>query len=155
MAAYSLGSKAATDLEEIYEFTIDRFGLQQARTYLTGLSERFDAVAQNPMLGRDASELSPGLRRLVYQSHVVISPPTLVSGSYVFFIRAWMSRGICEERKRHPGTWQGRTCPQRPDHQAPRSPDCPPVSEYMSPRQDRQSEGDSEQRDRTVPVIIL
>ena len=71
MAAYSLSSRAAADFEEIYEFTIDRFGLQQARTYLTGLSERFDAVAQNPMLGRDASELSPGLRRLVYQSHVV------------------------------------------------------------------------------------
>ena len=35
MAAYSLSSKAATDLEEIHEFTIDRFGLQQARTYLT------------------------------------------------------------------------------------------------------------------------
>jgi toxin ParE1/3/4 len=46
MAAYSLSSKAAGDLEGIYEFSIDRFGLQQARTYLTGLSERFDAVAQ-------------------------------------------------------------------------------------------------------------
>ena len=46
MAAHSLSSKAATDLEEIDEFTLDRFGLQQARTYLSGLSERFDAVAQ-------------------------------------------------------------------------------------------------------------
>lgn len=71
MAAYSLSSKAAGDLEGIYEFSIDNFGLQQARTYLNGLHERLGSLAENPMLGRDASELAPGLRRLVYQSQVV------------------------------------------------------------------------------------
>jgi toxin ParE1/3/4 len=65
MAAYSLSSKAAADLEGIHEFTIATFGLEQARAYLTGLHKRFDSLAQNPALGRAASELSPGLRRLV------------------------------------------------------------------------------------------
>ena len=75
MAVYSLSSKAAADLDGIYEHTILNFGLQQARAYLSGLHERFETLAENPMHGRSASELSPGLRRLEYQSHVVFYAP--------------------------------------------------------------------------------
>lgn len=75
MAVYSLSSKAATDLAGIYEYTILNFGLTQAREYLTGLHERFETLAGNPMQGRSASELSPDLRRFVYQSHVVFYVP--------------------------------------------------------------------------------
>ena len=71
MAVYSLSSKAAADLSRIYEYTILNFGLTQAREYLTGLHERFESLAENPMQCRSASELSPGLRRLEYESHVV------------------------------------------------------------------------------------
>ena len=75
MAAYSLSSKAAADLDGIYEYTILNFGLMQARAYLSGLHERFETLAENPMHGRSASELSPGLSRLEYQSHVVFYVP--------------------------------------------------------------------------------
>ena len=71
MAVYSLSSKAAADLDGIYEYTILNFGLEQARAYLSGLHERFETLAENPMHGRTAGELTPGLRRLEYQSHVV------------------------------------------------------------------------------------
>lgn len=40
MASYSLSSKAAADLEDIYEYTIIHFGLEQARVYLLGLHAR-------------------------------------------------------------------------------------------------------------------
>lgn len=75
MAAYSLSSKAAADLDGIYEYTILTFGLGQARAYLSGLRERFETLADNPMHGRSARELSPGLRRLEYESHVVFYVP--------------------------------------------------------------------------------
>src|SRR5690242_12420944 len=75
MAVYSLSAKAAADLSQIYEYTILNFGLKQAREYLTGLHERFEILAGNPMQGRSASELSPGLRRLEYESHVVFYVP--------------------------------------------------------------------------------
>ena len=75
MAVYSLSSKAAADLDRIHEYTILNFGLKQARAYLSGLRERFETLAENPMHGRSASELSPGLRRLEYQSHVVFYVP--------------------------------------------------------------------------------
>jgi len=75
MAAYSLSSKAAADIDQIHEYTILNFGLKQARAYLSGLHERFETLAENPMHGRSAGELSPGLRRLEYQSHVVFYVP--------------------------------------------------------------------------------
>lgn len=75
MAVYSLSSKAAADLDGIYEYTILNFGLKQARAYLSGLHERFQTLGENPMHGRSASELSHGLRRLEYQSHVVFYVP--------------------------------------------------------------------------------
>ena len=76
MAVYSLFSKAAADLSRIYEYSILNFGLKQAREYLTGLHERFETLAESPMQGRSASELSPDLRRLERESHVVFYVPT-------------------------------------------------------------------------------
>lgn len=75
MAGYSLSSKATADISRIYEYTILNFGVKQAREYLTGLHERFETLAENPMQGRSASELSPDLRRLEYESHVVFYLP--------------------------------------------------------------------------------
>ena len=75
MAVYSLSAKAAADLSGIYEYTILNFGLTKAREYLTGLHERFETLAENPMQGRSASELAPDLRRLEYESHVVFCVP--------------------------------------------------------------------------------
>jgi toxin ParE1/3/4 len=71
MAAYSLSAKAAADLDGIYEYTILQFGHEQARAYLLGLHERFEMLAEQPDLGRNAEELTPDLRRSEYQSHVV------------------------------------------------------------------------------------
>ena len=70
-AVYSLSSKAAADLDGIYEYTILHFGLEQARVYLLGLHERFEMLAEQPTQGRKADELAPGLRQLGYQSHIV------------------------------------------------------------------------------------
>lgn len=75
MAVYSLSSKAAADLAGIYEYTILNFGQEQARAYLSGLHERFETLAEQPMHGHTADELAPGLRRFEYQSHIVFYVP--------------------------------------------------------------------------------
>lgn len=75
MAAYSLSGKAVSDLDGIYEYTILNFGLEQAQAYLLGLHERFRILADNPVVGRSASQLAPKLRRHEYQSHVVFYLP--------------------------------------------------------------------------------
>ena len=75
MAAYSLSEKAVSDLDGIYEFTILNFGLEQARSYLLGLHERFQILADNPGVGRSAAQLAPELRRHEYQSHIIFYIP--------------------------------------------------------------------------------
>ena len=71
MAACRLSRKAAIDLGGIHAYTTVNFGLTQARRYLSGMHERFEDLARQPMLGRSASQLAPNLRRYEYRSHVV------------------------------------------------------------------------------------
>ena len=71
MAGYKLSGKASADVAEIYEHTIVNFGIEQARTYLHGLDDCFNALAESPLQGRAADELASELRRYEYQSHVV------------------------------------------------------------------------------------
>lgn len=75
MAAYSLSGKAVSDLDDIYEYTILNFGLEQARAYLLGLHERFQILADNPGVGRSAAQLAPDLGRHEYQSHIIFYIP--------------------------------------------------------------------------------
>jgi toxin ParE1/3/4 len=75
MVAYSLSSKAAADLDGIYEYTILNFGFKKAQTYLLGLQECFQVLSENPKLGRSAEQLAPELRRYEHQSHVIFYMP--------------------------------------------------------------------------------
>ncbi len=75
MGKFHLTNRAVTDLSEIADFTIQSFGIKQARFYRDGLNNCFEILAENPKLGRSAAELSPDLRRYEYQSHVVFYIP--------------------------------------------------------------------------------
>jgi toxin ParE1/3/4 len=77
MNNYRLSRLAAADLEEIAEYTIERFGIEQSRRYRDGLKTCFVQLANNPMLGRRTEQLMSGLQRFEHQSHVVfyISEP--------------------------------------------------------------------------------
>ena len=71
MTEYRFSRRAALDLEAIAEYTIERFGVEQARGYRDDLSACFDRLADNPRLGRPAAELAPGLRRYEHRSHII------------------------------------------------------------------------------------
>jgi plasmid stabilization system protein ParE len=43
---------------EIADFTIKRFGIEQARHYRNGLETLFERVAEHPLHGRSAAELA-------------------------------------------------------------------------------------------------
>ena len=59
MAAYRLTPKAVDDLDGIYGYTIENFGLGQAQDYLNGLHQRFGELAERPALGRGADRSGP------------------------------------------------------------------------------------------------
>lgn len=75
MPNYRLSRLAAEDVADIADYTIEQFGINQARRYRDGLETCFQTLADNPMLGRSASELAPNLKRFEHQSHVVFYVP--------------------------------------------------------------------------------
>jgi toxin ParE1/3/4 len=71
MSSYRLSRLAATDLQEIAEYSIERFGIEQARKYRDDLKTCFGQLADNPAIGKGAEMLVRGLRRFEHQAHVV------------------------------------------------------------------------------------
>ena len=71
MTDYRLSHRAAADLEAIADYTIEEFGVAQARRYRDSLRLCFERLSENPRMGRRAEQLSPGLRRFEHRSHVV------------------------------------------------------------------------------------
>ncbi len=75
MEHYRLSKKADSDIANHYEHGILNFGFEQAHSYLLGLYEYLQSLADNPMFGRNAEELAPELRRFEYGSHVIFYMP--------------------------------------------------------------------------------
>lgn len=71
MSEYQLSRRAATDLEAIADYTIERFGIKQARHYRDQLSACFHQLGDNPALGRPVEFLAAGLRRFEHRSHII------------------------------------------------------------------------------------
>lgn len=71
MAKYRLSRRAAIDLEAVAEYTIERFGIEQARRYREELKACFEQLVGNPSMGRRAEQLAHGLQRFEHQSHIV------------------------------------------------------------------------------------
>ncbi len=62
---------ADEDLEEIFIYTEEEFGSDQAVNYLIEFEEVFAQLVGNPELGRERNEIKKGLRSLPTGSHVV------------------------------------------------------------------------------------
>ena len=71
MSKYRLSRRAATDLEDIADYTVKQFGVEQARVYRDSLKSCFRRLANNSEMGRRAEQLAPGLRRFEHQAHIV------------------------------------------------------------------------------------
>jgi len=70
--AYRLTRKAVEDINEIYSFSAEQFGVDQADPYHTLLERTFEFLAENPFAARKRLELSPQVRIHPVQSHLVI-----------------------------------------------------------------------------------
>ena len=89
MSDYQLSRRAASDLDAIADYTIERFGINQARQYRDELEACFQKLVENPKIGRRAEQLSPGLRRFEHQSHVIFYTRTK---SQLLIVRVLHSR---------------------------------------------------------------
>jgi toxin ParE1/3/4 len=71
MGVYQLTKKAESELAQIYEYSIENFGLAVAAEYLTGLYRTFEYLSDNPRMGRDCRRIRKRLRRHDHASHSV------------------------------------------------------------------------------------
>ena len=77
MASYKLSQAADEDFENIFNYGIDTFGLEQAVVYQTGMKMRFGEMAENPMLYNAVDHIKQGYRRSVFtrvNTRALLSP---------------------------------------------------------------------------------
>ncbi|WP_280212185.1 type II toxin-antitoxin system RelE/ParE family toxin [Nocardia cyriacigeorgica] len=71
MSRYLLSPAAQADLEEIYDYTCDRWDHDQAETYLREIQHAIERAAANPRIGRPCDDIRSGYRRLTAGSHTL------------------------------------------------------------------------------------
>jgi toxin ParE1/3/4 len=67
--------RASADLSEIWEF-IATDNLERADEFIDRIDEKFRSLATQPLMGRDRSDLMPGLRSLAMPPYVIFYEPT-------------------------------------------------------------------------------
>jgi toxin ParE1/3/4 len=68
---YALRELARADLESIWVYTVERWGVERAERYLQGLFDCFEELAANPWLGRKRDDVNAGYRSFPQGRHVV------------------------------------------------------------------------------------
>jgi toxin ParE1/3/4 len=68
---FVLSPRAQTDLDDIWNYTADRWGLDQAETYTRNLWQRIKDVAARPAMGQECSEIREGYQKFSCGSHIL------------------------------------------------------------------------------------
>jgi len=71
MPTYKLNQAAAIDIEHLFEYGIDNFGVNKARNYIEGLTLRFENIAEHPLHYQAVEHIKVGYRRSVYRQHSI------------------------------------------------------------------------------------
>lgn len=71
MARYKLTKAAQADLQDIAQYTAERWGDIQAKAYLSNLRATLDQLAQHPNLGKQRPDVSEKALSYPSGSHVI------------------------------------------------------------------------------------
>ena len=93
--AYKFSRKAAEDLESLYVFGAERFGIEQSERYYSGMIEACEFLAAFPQAARARPELGPLTRAHAYRSHLILYRP---DGAGIFIQRIRHGREDWEPR---------------------------------------------------------
>ena len=72
MSRYALSPRAQEDLSEIWDYSAERWGFDQADSYLRLLQRAIEAVAADPRRGTSCEEVRPGYREYPAGSHMLL-----------------------------------------------------------------------------------
>jgi len=68
---YILSEIADKDLEDIFDYTMDEFGFDQAEKYLLEIEEIFQGLVLNPQSGKKRDEIKQGLYSFPKDNHII------------------------------------------------------------------------------------
>ena len=68
---YVLSPRAQADIEAIWDYSSEHWGIEQAEAYTREIRERIEEVAARPEIGRDCSDIRTGYHKISCGSHVV------------------------------------------------------------------------------------
>ena len=68
---YELSEEADADLEEIFDYTEQEYGIDQAVHYVSAFEDTFEQLVESPRIGRNRKEIRIGLRSMLKDQHVV------------------------------------------------------------------------------------
>jgi toxin ParE1/3/4 len=71
MAEYRLTPSAERDLERIWTYTFQRWGIEQANRYTDILTAAFAELAQSPKTAPACNQIRPGYRRRSVERHMI------------------------------------------------------------------------------------
>ena len=71
MAEYRLSPEAERDLELIWLYSCEHWGIAQAHRYLDDLTARLEAVANSPQTAQSCYHIRVGYRRYMVERHMV------------------------------------------------------------------------------------
>ena len=71
MAEYRLTPAAERDLESIWTYTVQRWGVEQASRYTDFLTEAFEELARSPETAPACDNIRPGYRRRSVERHMI------------------------------------------------------------------------------------
>lgn len=69
--SFELSPTAVDDISAIDRYTMQRYGAQQAETYVRGLEKQLHFIADTPHIGKNRDEIKVGLRSFVYKKHII------------------------------------------------------------------------------------
>lgn len=71
MTSFRLTPRALADLDAIADYTLEKWGAAQMESYLRALDDRFQRLADNPMLGRERNNVGRGYRSFRQGAHLI------------------------------------------------------------------------------------
>ena len=68
---YKLTLAAKNDIKDIWQYTVEKWGEQQAEKYIGQLEKKFKDLVKTPNLGRARSDIRNGYRSLPEGKHII------------------------------------------------------------------------------------
>ncbi|AWF40584.1 type II toxin-antitoxin system RelE/ParE family toxin [Proteus mirabilis] len=72
---YKLSKLAEEDIYQIARYTIQQFGVTQAKKYHNDLKQTFELLAKAPWIGRECNWVCNGMRRFEFEKHSIYYLP--------------------------------------------------------------------------------